>query len=183
MAFGQSATVAPPRNEGGVVVVLFLLMVAISYAMFSAVALYATTATTRERKETRLMRLLSGWANVGNGVVHALLIMVLYANRDSPLKFYVAELEEGLAGPAFLMIINSAVGLSSLRGGGPKLAVGWNVFVAFAGTLLPIVWLRFIEDGLATWPYVIVFIWIAIFAMELTAVTCSVTWYALKDLK
>ena len=81
------------------------------------------------------------------------------------------------------MILNTAVGLHSLRGGGPTPALCWNVFVAFAGTLIPLVWLRFVEEGLATWPYVIVFIWLAIFAMELTAVSCSVTWWMLKDLK
>lgn len=81
------------------------------------------------------------------------------------------------------MVINSAVGLYSLKGGGPKPAVCWNVFVALAGTLIPMVWLRFIEVGLATWPYVIIFIWLSIFAMELTAVTSSITWWLLKDLK
>ena len=78
------------------------------------------------------------------------------------------------------MILNTAVGLYSLRGGGPKPALCWNVFVAFAGTLIPLVWLRFVEEGLATWPYVVVFIWLAIFAMELIAVTFSVTWWTLN---
>ena len=79
------------------------------------------------------------------------------------------------------MVINSAVGLYSLKGGGPKPAVCWNVFVALAGTLIPMVWLRFIEVGLATWPYIIIFIWFCIFAFELTAFTASATHFALKD--
>ena len=88
-----------------------------------------------------------------------------------------------LAGPIFLMIINTSIGLYSLRGGGPLPSLCWNAFVAFAGSLIPMVWLRFIEEGLSTWPYVIIFIWLSIFAMELTAVTSSITWWALKDLK
>jgi uncharacterized membrane protein len=56
----------------------------------------------------------------------------------------------------------------------------WNVFVAFIGTLVPMVWLRFISVGLASWPYEVVFIWFVIFFMELTAVTASVTHFAIE---
>eukprot|EP00984_Skeletonema_dohrnii_P003958 scaffold1355_cov106-Skeletonema_dohrnii-CCMP3373.AAC.2 len=56
----------------------------------------------------------------------------------------------------------------------------WNTFVACAGTFIPIVWLRFIKEGLACWPYEVIFIWFWIFAMELTAVSCSVTHFAIE---
>ena len=56
--------------------------------------------------------------------------------------------------------------------------VGWNVFVACFGSFMPIVWPRFLAEGLSSWPYVIVFIWCNIFFMELTALVASVTHYA-----
>ena len=80
------------------------------------------------------------------------------------------------------MVVNTLVGLSTLSGGGPKLALYWNTFVIFAGTLIPMVWLRFLEVGLATWPYVVIFIWLGIFACELSAFATSATWWALSDL-
>jgi uncharacterized integral membrane protein len=43
------------------------------------------------------------------------------------------------------------------------------------------VWPRFLEEGLAEWPYIVVFIWFAIFAMELIAFTSSMTYFALKS--
>lgn len=57
---------------------------------------------------------------------------------------------------------------------------GWNSFVAISGSLLPVVWHRFIEEGLETWPCVIIFLWFAIFAMELTAFASSVLHFALR---
>lgn len=172
----------PVPNDGGLVLLLFLMVAAISFAMLGAVSAYAAAVPgpASERKEARRMRLYAGWANAGNGVVHALLVLVLYANRQSPLPFYVAELEAGLAGPIGLMVINAAVGLRSLRGGGPSLALAWNGFAAAAGTLLPIVWLRFVEEGLSSWPHVAVLLWLGIFWMELGAAACSAAWYALS---
>lgn len=60
-----------------------------------------------------------------------------------------------------------------------KFPLIWNSFVIVAGVLIPIVWLRFVEEGLTSWPYTIIFIWFLIFALELTAFTGSVTHYAL----
>ena len=171
-----------PQNNAGVLFVIFMMVAAISYAAFSAVSIFVSAKFPKERNERRLCRLISGVANVGNGVVHALLIMNLHANSQSALPFYVGELAEGLGGPIFLMVVNTLVGLSTLSGGGPKLALYWNTFVIFAGTLIPMVWLRFLEVGLATWPYVVIFIWLGIFACELSAFATSATWWALSDL-
>ena len=55
----------------------------------------------------------------------------------------------------------------------------WNTFVAFVGTLIPLVWLRFVNVGMSSWPYEVVFMWFVIFYMELCAVTSSVTHYFL----
>ena len=189
MDIGVVKAITP--NDGGIVLTLFLAIAAISYAMFSAVAYYSAILHSPERKELRLLRLLSGVANLSNGVIHAVFVMLLYSHSDKPellsdykaRTFYTHELEEGLGGPIALMVINSLVGLYSLNGGGPKVSAFWNTFVVFAGTLIPLVWLRFIETGLTQWPYIVVFIWFAIFAMELTSATCSITWYFLKGVK
>lgn len=174
----QLAAVAAP-NDGGIVATLFLMVGAISYALFSAVSMYAALSS-RSKDETRLLRLLSGCANVSNGVVHLLLVVLMYSKSESTDPFYVAELKEGYGSLIGLMTINTAVGIHSLKGGRPTAALCWNGFVALAGTFIPMVWLRFFETGLASWPYVIVLLWFGIFFMELTAVTCSATWYALE---
>ena len=94
----KGTATSPQPTDGGVVLTLFLCVAAITYAMFSAIKLFVGAKYPKERNERRLVRLLSGSANVGNGIVHALLIAVLYANRDSSINFYVKELEEGYAG-------------------------------------------------------------------------------------
>ena len=71
------------------------------------------------------------------------------------------------------MLLNATAGLLALRGGSMAFPFGWNSFVAVLGTCMPIVWPRFLAEGLATWPYIIVFIWFAIFAFELTEVSCG----------
>ena len=81
------------------------------------------------------------------------------------------------------MLINTTVGLLSIFGGFVKLSLGWNAFVAITGTAVPIVWYRFLAEGLAYWPYEVIFIWWVIFTMELTAVTTSATWFALTKVK
>ena len=55
----------------------------------------------------------------------------------------------------------------------------WNTFVAIVGTLIPLVWLRFVSVGMAAWPYEVVFMWFVIFYMELCAVTSSITCFLL----
>ena len=94
----KGTAASPQPTDGGVVLTLFLCVAAITYAMFSAIKLFVGAKYPKERNERRLVRLLSGSANFGNGIVHALLIAVLYANRNSSINFYVKELEEGYAG-------------------------------------------------------------------------------------
>lgn len=166
-------------SSSSVAVVLFLGVAAIAYAMLSSIAVFvnATEKRSSEKSSVRLMRLFSGWANASNGVVHLLLIIYMLGNGDDP--WVVKELEEGLAGPVGLMLINATIGLLSINGGGVRVPLGWNCFVAVVGSLIPMVWPRFLSVGLAAWPPIAIFIWLCIFAFELTACCASVTWYAL----
>lgn len=170
-------------NDAGVVVVLFLMVAAIAYAVFTCVAHYAqVTARFNETKDRRVLRLISGFANVGNGLIHAILVCYMKANEDNNSAYWVTERElGGVEGPAGLMMINTTVGLLALLYGDKfrKLSCGWNAFVAVVGTAVPVVWHRFLAEGLTTWPHVPIFIWFFIFIMELTAFTTSVTWCAL----
>ena len=114
---------------------------------------------------TGLARLLSGWANIGNAVVHFLLIVMLLTDTERYKVFFPDEAETPW-GPLFLLVINGVVGRSTLKGGGIMLALAWNSFVAVAGSLIPLVWPKFIDVGLATWPYLAIFLWLGIYAME-----------------
>lgn len=70
--------------------------------------------------------------------------------------------------------LNLAAAMSALQHDNKMtFSIYWNAFVACAGTFVPIVWLRFITEGLACWPYEVLFIRFWIFVMELTAVSCS----------
>ena len=174
-------------NDGGVVVALVLMVAALSSVFFGAVALYASAdlVLTAEQKHKsvparRLARLLSGWANVGNAAAHALLVAAMLADAERFKVFFPGEAELPV-GPAVLVLLNGLVGRSTLRGGGITLALAWNSFVAVMGSLLPVVWPKFINVGLSTWPYVAIFLWLAIFAFEITAFFFSCVAYALKD--
>ena len=86
-----------------------------------------------------------------------------------------------LTGATVLAVLNTLVGLNSLRRSGKTTAFVWNMFIITAGTLLPPVWAKFFSVGLATWPYIAVFLWLGIFAFESTGFFASITWFALGD--
>lgn len=179
-----------PANDGGIVASLFFMTAAIAFAIFNVVTLYeSSTRTTRTADTTinngaRLLRLLSGWANLGNSVIHILLTIYTLANANNDSDYWVEERKiGGIEGPVGLAVLNFLAGISALRGYGMKFPVGWNSFVAVTGTFIPIVWLRFLEEGLASWPYTIVFVWFFIFFFELAAVTCSVAHMAIVTCK
>lgn len=172
-----------PTNDGGVVLSLFIMVAAISYALFSCIALYerCTAGAASEATTLRLLRKLSGFANLGNSFIHILLAIYMKANETNLSEYWLEERKlGGIEGPVGLAILNLVVAISALLHNKMTLPLYWNAFVACAGTLVPIVWLRFIKEGLACWPYEIVFIWLWIFAMELTAVSCSVTHFAIE---
>jgi hypothetical protein len=163
-------------NDGGIVVTLLLMVATLSYAMFSAVAYYDRSTPQNSSTPSNLVRLLSGWANIGNCAIHVLLVIYTLSNAGNTSAYWLKERElGGIEGPVFLAVLNGAVGLCALRGYTMLFPLVWNSFVAVAGTLLPIVWPRFLSEGLSDWPYTVIFIWFVIFFMELTAFTASVT--------
>jgi len=175
-------------NDGGIVVALVLLIGAIAFALFSSVATYAAATASAyagegERYERKVARLLSGFANVGNAAVHGAFVIFLQASKTSTDPYIVSTLAQGMAPLYILLGINGTVGLLALCGiGGPVPAISWNTFVIVAGVFIPTVWPVFITEGLATWPLIPVVVWLAIFAMELTAVCTSWLWFALRNL-
>eukprot|EP00535_Pseudo-nitzschia_heimii_P010520 CAMPEP_0197173058 /NCGR_PEP_ID=MMETSP1423-20130617/115_1 /TAXON_ID=476441 /ORGANISM="Pseudo-nitzschia heimii, Strain UNC1101" /LENGTH=200 /DNA_ID=CAMNT_0042621809 /DNA_START=145 /DNA_END=747 /DNA_ORIENTATION=+ len=180
----------PLSNDGGIVLSIFLMVAALTYAMYSAISVYAhhrpsgkAAATPNESSVESLVRIFSAWANIGNCVVHVLLVVYIMANEGSEAAYWVREREleaDGIEGPLGLAILNFAAGMCSMHGKAMAFPLVWNSFVVIAGTLLPVVWLRFLEEGLATWPYFILFVWFAIFAMELTAFTTSWTYRGIR---
>ena len=84
------------------------------------------------------------------------------------------------AGPLGLAILNFAAGMCSIHQKHLKFPLVWNSFVIIAGTFIPLVWLRFLEEGLGSWPYFIVFVWFMIFAMELSAFSTTWTYYLIQ---
>ena len=180
------AKTAPPPNDGGIVVVLTLLVAALAYGMITAVSTYAKQATDRytaaanEGGARRLSRLLSGWANISNAIVHVILVIAITNDREKYLAAGMDDAED-LTGATVLAVLNTLVGLNSLRKSGKMTAFVWNMFIITAGTLLPPVWAKFFSVGLATWPYIAVFLWLGIFAFESTGFFASITWFALGD--
>ena len=167
-------------NDGGVVLALFFMAGTIAVVIFSVVIYFESCTRSTTDADPRLIRLISGWANIGNSAIHILLTIYMLSNANNESEYWVEERKlGGVEGPVGLAVLNFAAGYSALTNYGMKFPLGWNSFVAVFGTLVPIVWLRFLETGLTAWPYTIVFIWFAIFWFELTAVTCSVAHYAI----
>ena len=175
-------------TEGGIVVSLFLMVAAITFAVYASITVYVknTRADSTETPVQTHVRMLSASANISNCIIHLLLIMYMKANEGSEEPYWAHEREieaDGLGGPIFLAIFNLAAGMCSLKKLSYKFPLGWNSFVIVAGTMIPLVWQRFLEEGLATWPYLITFIWFAIFAAELSAFATSLTYYLLTSEK
>ena len=162
-------------NDGGVVVALVVLVGALAMTMVGALSLYAS-------RNVLLARLLCGWANVANAVIHVLLMVLLRSDTERFLKAGIDD-ADNLVGPGVLMLLNLVVGARSLRGAGPTAAFAWNLFIAVSGSLLPVVWLAFLDEGLARWPYPLVFLWLGIYAFESMGFFCSCAWFALRDAK
>ena len=128
------------------------------------------------------LRKLSGIANLGNALLHILLIIYTISNYENNSEYWLEERKlGGIEGLVALTIINSISSLSALYFKHMTFPLVWNTFVAFVGTLIPLVWFRFVSVGMVSWPYEVVFIWFMIFYMELCAVTSSVTHFLLGD--
>jgi hypothetical protein len=179
-------TTSVPENDGGVVITIFLMVAAITYAMYTSISVYVNDAPRKENinddastnKQQTIVRILSGLSNIGNSITHLLLMIYIISNNNNQSVYWEKEREiGGIEGPIFLALFNGVVGLISLYKWSNKVPLVWNTFIVCAGTCLPIVWPRFLEEGLTAWPYIIIFIWFMIFAMELTAFTSSLTYY------
>jgi len=90
----------PAKNDGGIIAALVLLVAVLCGVFAAAVLLYATAdnVLTPERRQKcnesrRLARLLSGWANIGNAVVHALLVIMLSTDTARYKVFFPEEAE------------------------------------------------------------------------------------------
>ena len=173
------------NNDGSIVLSLFFAAGTIAGVVFRAALFYAEAVSVKnESAARRCCRLLSGWANLGNAAIHAMLVGYITANADNTSSYWEEERKlGGIEGPAGLCAFNTIAGLLALRSISMTIPLCWNVFVAFAGLALPVVWPRFVEKGLSEWPYTIIFIWWVIFFMELTAVAASATHFAIGKKK
>lgn len=174
-------------NDGGIILSLFLMVAAITYAMYASITVYVYNKERKEGStETTIqshVRTLSAWANIGNSVVHLLLIVYIKVNEGSEEAYWVREREleqDGIGAPVGLTIINFAAGMCSLHKKHISFPLVWNTFVIVAGTAIPLVWLRFLEEGLSNWPYFIIFVWFMIFSMELSAFSTAWTYNLIK---
>ena len=173
---------ASEANDGGIILSIFLMVAAITYAMYAAISIYVTHKPKKDSDETMvqtLVRTLSAWANIGNSVIHLLLIVYIKVNEGSEEPYWVREREleaDGIGGPLGLAILNFAAGMCSLHKKHLSFPLFWNSFVIVAGTCIPLVWLRFLEEGLSNWPYVIIFVWFAIFSAELSGIATAWTY-------
>jgi len=150
-------------NDGGIVAALVILIGGLALGVIGACSLYvaATTASARH-----LLHILSSVSNLGNAVVHALLVVYLsFADTEKLTQLGVQD-ADSVGGPLFLLLVNGGFGMYTLYSGWPLPAFCWNTFVAFMGSLIPIVWPLFIAEGLANWPYILIFLWLGIYAFE-----------------
>jgi hypothetical protein len=128
-----------PDNNGGIVVALVVLAAWLGVGMVCALGLYTSRSVT-------LARLISGWSNCANAAVHALLIVLLSSDTERFLNAGVTD-ADNVGGPLGLLLVNGLVGARTLRGAGPNLAFAWNTFVAITGSLVPMVWLSFLDKA------------------------------------
>ena len=172
---------APPSENGSVLIVLFMMAIILALGTMGSVSLYveATLNPQAAKYNKKRVTLMAGWANVANALTHLILVILLLSSKQRLIEAGIEDAED-ISGPVFLLLINGAVGWRTLSGAGPIVAFGWNVFVAITGTLVPLVWPRFVNTGLAEWPYPLVFMWLLIFVFESMAFFSSAVWLALK---
>ena len=176
----MAASITTPSNDGGIILTLFFMATIISYFTFTSVGIYE--GQQPDASKASWLRKLSGVSNLGNALLHILLIIYTISNYENNSEYWLEERKlGGIEGLVALTIINSISSLCALYLKKMIFPLVWNTFVAFVGTLIPLVWLRFVSVGMSSWPYEVVFIWFMIFYMELCAVTSSVTHFLLGD--
>ena len=135
-------------NDGGIVATIALLTSMLVSGLLLSLWLYASASTPTDKRAAKMLRLISGCSNMGNAFVHVLLLILLKSYTAKYVKVGIDD-AENLVGPAALAVINCAIGVWTLRGAGPGVAAAWNSFVGCAGCLLPVVWPKFMIEGLS----------------------------------
>jgi FtsH-binding integral membrane protein len=166
------------------------MAVEVAVALFASVALYAYSNKNTTAETTKM---LAAWANLGNSVVHGLVIAYLLGNDttdEAAPNFAFWEREralemDGIGGPVFILLVNSTVGMMALQQKTwwkhhETAGLVWNSFAGVAGIALPSVWPRFLDQGLGGWPYPIVFLWFMILMMESVGLFASWAYYFMK---
>ena len=148
-------------NDGGMVATIAILVFFLAGGLLLNLWLYVSASTPVEKRAKKMLRLVSGWTNIGNATVH-LFLVVLLSNNGKKYATYGIDDAENLTGPAFLLFINGAIGIRTIMGGGPMLPAVWNTFVIAAGSFLPVVWPKFLMEGVLQWPIEILFIWVSL---------------------
>ena len=148
-------------NDGGLVATIAILVFFLAGGLLLNLWLYVSASTPAERRATNMLRLVSGWANIGNATVHLFLVVLLATNAKKYLDAGIDDAENS-TGPAVLLVINGAIGIRTIMGGGPMVPAVWNTFVIAAGSLMPVVWPKFLIEGLTKWPIEILFIWVSL---------------------
>ena len=128
-AFLYTESTMEPTNDGGVVLSLFLMVTSISYALFSCIAIYERSAATTaaESATLRLLRKLSGFANLSNSFIHILLTVYMKANESNLSEYWIEERKlGGIEGPVGLVILNLAAAISALLHNKMTVPLYWN---------------------------------------------------------
>ena len=185
-------------NDGGIICALLLLIGGLVFGIISSIVLYVFCSTYKSSSSSNIdigcniVRLLSGWSNICNAITHLLLVFILMFLDDETKQHYINvgidDAENGPIGAIILMVINVIIGIRSIRTSSDrsssrtvaKIPFVYNLFIAITGSLLPLVWYKFITIGLSTWPYIIIFLWFAIYGFELLSLLSSTTWYLLE---
>ena len=83
------STTGPPTNDGGVVLALLVAALTIAISLIAAVSFYVAASPTTKSAP----RLVSGFANVGNGVIHLILTVYMLSNSHNQSPYWLKERE------------------------------------------------------------------------------------------
>ena len=82
-----------PSNDGGVILTLFFMATIISYFTFTAVGIYEGQQPNASKSSW--LRKLSGMANLGNALLHILLIIYTISNYENNSEYWLEERKLG----------------------------------------------------------------------------------------
>ena len=95
-------------TDGGVVLSLFAMAATITLTKQNAIQSYIDAtqkSSNAEHKNLRLARLNSAFANIGNAVVHVVLVIYMMGNSENESEYWKKEKEFGwVEGPVGLAV-------------------------------------------------------------------------------